>query len=39
MMPNYSPAGIIPIKGSGSRVWDQDGKEYIILEVVLLLIV
>lgn len=29
MVPNYSPASIIPVKGEGSRVWDQEGKEYI----------
>jgi acetylornithine/N-succinyldiaminopimelate aminotransferase len=29
MVPNYSPAAYIPVKGSGSRVWDQAGKEYI----------
>ncbi len=29
MTPNYSPADIIPVNGSGSRVWDQNGKEYI----------
>ena len=29
MVPNYAPAAIIPVKGEGSRVWDQDNKEYI----------
>lgn len=29
MVPNYAPAGIIPVKGKGSRVWDQQGREYI----------
>lgn len=29
MVPNYSPLSMIPIKGDGSRVWDQFGKEYI----------
>jgi succinylornithine transaminase family protein len=29
MVPNYSPAAIIPVKGVGSKVWDQSGKEYI----------
>lgn len=29
MVPNYAPAGIIPVKGQGSRVWDQNDKEYI----------
>mgnify|MGYP006138741231 CR=1 FL=1 len=29
MVPNYAPANIIPVKGEGARVWDQDGREYI----------
>ena len=29
MVPNYSPAAIIPVRGEGSRVWDQDDKEYV----------
>jgi acetylornithine/N-succinyldiaminopimelate aminotransferase len=29
MVPNYAPAAIIPVKGKGSRVWDQNDKEYI----------
>lgn len=29
MVPNYAPAKMIPVKGQGSRVWDQQGKEYI----------
>ncbi|WP_386692749.1 Acetylornithine/succinyldiaminopimelate aminotransferase [Lonepinella sp. MS14434] len=29
MIQNYTPANFIPIKGKGSHVWDQDGKEYI----------
>lgn len=29
MVPNYSPSKIIPVKGEGSRVWDQQGKEFI----------
>lgn len=29
MVPNYAPAQMIPVKGEGSRVWDQQGKEYI----------
>ena len=29
MVPNYNPAKMIPVKGEGSRVWDQEGKEYI----------
>ena len=29
MAPNYNPAAMIPVKGEGSRVWDQKGDEYI----------
>ncbi|MBW8189995.1 aspartate aminotransferase family protein [Neiella marina] len=29
MAPNYAPAAMIPVRGEGSRVWDQQGKEYI----------
>lgn len=29
MVPNYSPAQFLPVKGKGSRVWDQEGREYI----------
>ncbi|RUO36727.1 aspartate aminotransferase family protein [Aliidiomarina shirensis] len=29
MVPNYNPAAIIPVRGEGSRVWDQDNREYI----------
>ena len=29
MVPNYAPSKIIPVKGEGSRVWDQQGSEYI----------
>ncbi len=29
MVPNYNPAAIIPEKGEGSRVWDQNGKDYV----------
>jgi len=29
MMPNYAPASMIPIRGLGSRMWDQEGREYI----------
>ena len=29
MVPNYAPGNIIPIKGEGSRIWDQDGREFI----------
>lgn len=29
MVPNYNPSAMIPVKGQGSRVWDQAGTEYI----------
>jgi len=29
MVPNYSPSAVIPVKGEGSRVWDQEGREFI----------
>ena len=29
MVPCYSPMEFIPVKGEGSRLWDQEGKEYI----------
>ncbi|KAA0019677.1 aspartate aminotransferase family protein [Salinicola corii] len=29
MTPNYSPQQAIPVRGEGSRLWDQAGKEYI----------
>ncbi|WP_215398549.1 aspartate aminotransferase family protein [Rheinheimera oceanensis] len=29
MVPNYAPSKIIPVKGEGSRVWDQNGTEFI----------
>ena len=29
MVPNYNPQQVIPVKGLGSRIWDQSGKEYI----------
>jgi acetylornithine/N-succinyldiaminopimelate aminotransferase len=29
MVPNYNPAAVIPVRGRGSRLWDQDGHEYI----------
>ena len=29
MVPNYAPSAVIPVKGQGSRVWDQNDKEYI----------
>ncbi|RSD31578.1 aspartate aminotransferase family protein [Vibrio pectenicida] len=29
MVPCYNPMEIVPVKGEGARVWDQQGKEYI----------
>ncbi|WP_299492597.1 aspartate aminotransferase family protein [uncultured Shewanella sp.] len=29
MVPNYAPSAVIPVRGEGSRVWDQTGKEFI----------
>ena len=29
MIPVYAPAPFIPVRGEGSRLWDQQGKEYI----------
>ena len=29
MVPNYNPANFIPVKGEGSRLWDQEGREYV----------
>jgi acetylornithine/N-succinyldiaminopimelate aminotransferase len=29
MVPNYAPAGFVPVRGQGSRVWDQSGRELI----------
>jgi acetylornithine/N-succinyldiaminopimelate aminotransferase len=29
MVPNYAPSKIIPVKGEGARVWDQNGTEFI----------
>lgn len=29
MVPNYAPSKVIPVKGEGSRVWDQQGTEFI----------
>ncbi|MGI2259177.1 aspartate aminotransferase family protein [Shewanella sp. GXUN23E] len=29
MVPNYAPAAVIPVRGEGSHVWDQQGREYI----------
>ncbi|MFY8327428.1 aspartate aminotransferase family protein [Pseudoalteromonas sp. ZZD1] len=29
MVPNYNPSEVIPVRGEGSRVWDQNDKEFI----------
>lgn len=29
MVPNYAPANLIPVRGLGSRVWDQNDREYV----------
>ena len=29
MVPCYAPADFVPVRGAGSRVWDQQGKMYI----------
>jgi len=31
MVPNYAPAEIIPVRGAGSRIWDQQGRDYLDL--------
>ncbi|MEQ1144104.1 bifunctional succinylornithine transaminase/acetylornithine transaminase [Acinetobacter soli] len=29
MVPLFAPAAFIPVKGEGSRLWDQQGREYL----------
>lgn len=29
MVPNYAPSDVIPVRGLGSRVWDQNDNEFI----------
>src|SRR4030095_12588886 len=29
MVPCYAPASFVPVRGEGSRVWDQQGRMYI----------
>ncbi len=29
MVPCYNPMEMIPVRGKGSRIWDQDDNEYI----------
>ncbi|GAA3563028.1 aspartate aminotransferase family protein [Marinobacter xestospongiae] len=31
MVPNYAPGKIIPVRGEGSRVWDQQDREFVDL--------
>jgi acetylornithine/N-succinyldiaminopimelate aminotransferase len=31
MVPNYAPLQMIPVRGEGSRVWDQEDNEYLDL--------
>ena len=31
MVPTYNPAQFVPVRGAGSRLWDQQGREYIDL--------
>jgi acetylornithine/N-succinyldiaminopimelate aminotransferase len=29
MVPTYAPSSVIPVRGEGSRLWDQNGREFI----------
>ena len=29
MVPNYNPSAVIPVRGEGSRVWDQNNNEFV----------
>jgi succinylornithine aminotransferase len=29
MVPTYAPASVVPVRGQGARLWDQDDREYI----------
>jgi len=29
MVPNYNPSAVVPVRGEGSRVWDQNNNEFI----------
>lgn len=29
LVPTYAPADFIPVRGQGSRLWDQEGREYV----------
>lgn len=32
MVPNYAPGSIIPVRGQGSRIWDQNDREFVDLQ-------
>ena len=29
MVPNYAPLDVVPVRGVGARLWDQQGREYL----------
>lgn len=29
MVPNYAPSDVIPVRGVGARLWDQQGREFV----------
>ncbi|POB05858.1 bifunctional succinylornithine transaminase/acetylornithine transaminase [Halopseudomonas oceani] len=31
MVPNYAPVNMVPVRGAGSRLWDQQDREYVDL--------
>lgn len=31
MVPNYAPVDVIPVRGKGARLWDQNDREYVDL--------
>ena len=31
MLPNYNPSSVIPVKGAGCEVWDNEGRRYLDL--------
>ncbi|PAU87896.1 bifunctional succinylornithine transaminase/acetylornithine transaminase [Pseudomonas sp. WN033] len=31
MVPNYAPVDMVPVRGLGSRLWDQQGRDYVDL--------
>jgi acetylornithine/N-succinyldiaminopimelate aminotransferase len=32
MVPNYAPGSVIPVRGKGSRIWDQNDREFVDLQ-------